>query len=178
MKGGFTAAKIRPKAKGGPHHFLRRVRTLSQKTKGDVFASPLRTVEGLASASSSKPSSPSLQPFWLPLFSILPFIATLTSSRFVFCIESMKKIVKQKNMRRAARAGEVQTFATLRKPPRWHRTSRSLPVISGAMRKSRMNTGYFIMRRTAPLSESCHAWAIIPGRRLFLHHASNPNINP
>lgn len=37
---------------------------------------------------------------------------------------------------------------------------------------------HFSSRKTAPLSESCQACAIIPGRKLFLHQASNPNINP
>jgi len=37
---------------------------------------------------------------------------------------------------------------------------------------------YFSSRITAPLRASCHAWAIIPGRRLLRHHARSPNMRP
>ena len=35
-----------------------------------------------------------------------------------------------------------------------------------------------MMRSRIPSKASCHACAIIPGRRLFLHNASSPNIIP
>jgi hypothetical protein len=37
---------------------------------------------------------------------------------------------------------------------------------------------YRNMWSTVPLMASCHAWAIIPGRRLLRHHASSPNMRP
>ena len=42
------------------------------------------------------------------------------------------------------------------------------------MRERCMNTGYFSIRKITPLNPSCHARAIIPGRRLFGRHAEEP----
>jgi hypothetical protein len=47
-----------------------------------------------------------------------------------------------------------------------------------ALRRHAVRESYFSTCSTAPLRASCHAWAIIPGRRLFRHQASKPNINP
>ena len=90
----------------------------------------------------------------------------------------MKAIVKQKT-----RLEILHATARIRLHRFWL-LENSADALAGIARRNpsvlrtRINTGYFSILKTAPLNASCHACAIIPGRRLFRHHASNPNINP
>jgi hypothetical protein len=64
-----------------------------------------------------------------------------------------------------------------------HRGTRNAtPTASDFRTDRRVSRAHKVSHRnmcsTMPLIASCHVWAIIPGRRLFLDHASTPNIRP
>ena len=91
----------------------------------------------------------------------------------------MKKIVKKKTRIGTAKLGKVRRRIVASGRRQFlRRVAERSHSSSFDMCRSRINTGYFSIRKIVPRNASCHACAIIPGRRLLRHHASNPNINP
>jgi len=87
----------------------------------------------------------------------------------------LKKIVKQKthsNVQNSV-AREGAPSSTLARNARAGSLALASPILR--MRERRMNTGYFSIHKTRPMKASCHACAIVPGRRLLRPHQRSPN---